>query len=77
MNVVTMGQVTDAPGLLRDAGTLDITRATESYSLEKPVWFQQGAEFYYQDYPGVIEAEGDTGDSGWVNGYWHVNSFAL
>ena len=72
-----MGQATDTLGLLRNAGTLDNTRATQSYSLEKLVWFQQGAEFYYQDYPGVIEAEDDTGNSGWVNGYWHVNSFAL
>jgi len=24
-------------------------------------------EFYHQDYPEVIEAEGDTGDSGWMN----------
>jgi hypothetical protein len=72
-----MGQATDTLGLLRNAGTLEIKRATQSCSLEKPVWFQQGAEFYYQDYPGVIEAEDDTGDSGWVNGYWHVNSFAL
>ena len=72
-----MGQATDTLGLLRNAGTLEIKRATQSCSLEKPVWFRQGAEFYYQDYPGVIEAEGDTGDSGWVNAYWHVNSFAL
>lgn len=48
----------------RDAGALEITRATESYPLVKQVWFQQGAEFYYQDYPGVIEAEGE---SGWMN----------
>ncbi|MDE0950595.1 MAG: hypothetical protein OSA45_04955 [Halioglobus sp.] len=51
----------------RDAGALEITRATESYPLVKQVWFQQGAEFYCQDYPGVIEAEGDTGERGWMN----------
>mgnify|MGYP000014593525 FL=1 len=94
--------------LLRDAGALDIARATERYALERQAWFQEGAEehkplsvptrmtygtdlptqvgfifeqylpadptcthptcgeLYHQNYPGVIEAEGDTGESGWM-----------